>query len=104
MLRITGGKGFRMEFANGWTASVQFGAGNYCEHEFRKGEPSDFSTAGGNDSERTYCHESTDAECWAIGPNGLGEGNPQGYLSADEVLKFLNDTAGRDGDGTRVAT
>lgn len=29
---ITGGKGFHITFANGWTVSVQFGPGNYSEH------------------------------------------------------------------------
>ena len=29
---ITQGKGFKMTFANGWTASVQFGAGNYSDN------------------------------------------------------------------------
>jgi len=32
MFQITGGKGFKMTFANGWTISVQFGTGNYCEN------------------------------------------------------------------------
>jgi len=32
MFQITGGKGFTMTFANGWTISVQFGTGNYCEN------------------------------------------------------------------------
>lgn len=29
--RITGGKGFQMTFPNGYTVSVQFGPGNYCD-------------------------------------------------------------------------
>ena len=29
--RITGGKGFHVSFANGYTVSVQFGYGNYCD-------------------------------------------------------------------------
>lgn len=32
MFQITGGKGFKMTFANGWMISVQFGTGNYCEN------------------------------------------------------------------------
>ena len=24
--------GFQMQFENGWTASVQFGIGNYCDN------------------------------------------------------------------------
>jgi len=32
MLKITDNKGFHVTFANGWTVSVQFGAGNYCSN------------------------------------------------------------------------
>lgn len=30
--RITDNKGFQLTFDNGWTVSVQFGAGNYGDH------------------------------------------------------------------------
>jgi len=30
--RVTGNKGFQMKFENGWTISVQFGYGNYCDN------------------------------------------------------------------------
>lgn len=32
MFRITRGKGFHVSFPNGYTVSVQFGPGNYCDH------------------------------------------------------------------------
>lgn len=32
----TENKGFTMTFANGYTISCQFGAGNYCDHYARK--------------------------------------------------------------------
>ena len=32
MIRITHNKGFQMTFANGYTISVQFGNGNYCDN------------------------------------------------------------------------
>ena len=32
-LQITAGKGFHLTFKNGYTISVQFGPGNYCENE-----------------------------------------------------------------------
>jgi hypothetical protein len=32
MLKITSHKGFHITFKNGWTASVQFGPGNYCSN------------------------------------------------------------------------
>jgi hypothetical protein len=30
--KITGGKGFHITFDNGYTVSVQFGPGNYCDN------------------------------------------------------------------------
>jgi hypothetical protein len=43
MFCITDNKGFQITFANGWTVSVQFGRGNYCEnsgaYEIKRGEP-----------------------------------------------------------------
>lgn len=32
MFKITDAKGFHVTFANGWTLSVQFGRGNYCDN------------------------------------------------------------------------
>ena len=32
---ITRGSGFHITFENGWTVSVQFGPGNYCQHRDR---------------------------------------------------------------------
>jgi hypothetical protein len=36
--RITDGKGFAMQFANGWSISVQFGRGNYADNYDERGE------------------------------------------------------------------
>jgi len=36
MFIITMGKGFKMVFANGYTVSVQFGHGNYCDNRHGK--------------------------------------------------------------------
>ncbi|MAH47405.1 hypothetical protein CMI37_16395 [Candidatus Pacearchaeota archaeon] len=33
---VTGGKGFHVRYPNGWTISVQFGWGNYCENKVRE--------------------------------------------------------------------
>ena len=32
MFKITGSKGFHITFENGYTVSVQFGGGNYCDN------------------------------------------------------------------------
>lgn len=42
MFNITQGKGFHITFANGYTASVQWGKGNYCDNRYGKdGDPSE---------------------------------------------------------------
>lgn len=35
MFTITAGKGFRMQFENGYRVSVQWGYGNYCDNNAR---------------------------------------------------------------------
>ncbi len=36
MFKITDGKGFYIDFPNGYGVSVQFGPGNYCDHYDRR--------------------------------------------------------------------
>jgi hypothetical protein len=57
--RITGGKGFHMTFANGYTVSVQWGPGNYCDNYNER-------------ISQVKCAEtgSSTAECAVWGPNG----------------------------------
>jgi len=73
-------RGFQVTFANGWTASVQWGCGMYCSTD---------------DEEKP--RESKDAEIAALNPRGeLVAMNPEdsdtvkGYQSPDEVLQFFN--------------
>lgn len=87
--RICGNKGFHVTFENGWTVSVQFGAGSYCDNYDEDilaiGEPSSSSCA----------------ETAVIAPSGelvaLSDGadTVQGYQSPAEVLRLLNETAAR---------
>ena len=51
---ITGGKGFHITFDNGYTVSVQFGPGNYCDNYDRQ---------IGRDEERCGKDGSATAEC-----------------------------------------
>ena len=44
-------KGFHLTFSNGYTISVQFGYGNYCENKYKL-----------NDPDSSECTESPDAE------------------------------------------
>ena len=59
---ITGGKGFRLTFANGWTISVQFGVFNYCEHH-------DSGYVYGDEA-KADMWRSRDAEIAVIKPDG----------------------------------
>jgi hypothetical protein len=94
MFKVTRGKGFQITFPNGWTASVQWGIGNYCDHHM---EPFDM------EREKVLAAQgSTTAEVAAISPEGklvdlLGRGDTvAGWLSPAEVLAFLTMVAGRE--------
>ena len=93
MISITRHKGFHMQFKNGWTASVQFGPGNYSGTHH---DDEDYSAP-----EKARVWETTTAEvaCW----HRKGElteldnhDTVKSYLTADEVLAFLNETAARE--------
>lgn len=86
-------KGFRMTFENGLTASVQWGAGNYCDNHF----PDDMDFSCSKDA------RSDTAEVAVLDSKGnfmeIGQFLHEdayhddtvcGWLSPDEVLCFLN--------------
>jgi len=61
MFKITGKKGFHVEFANGFTVSVQFGPGNYCDnYNMQIGEEETLAGSKG----------SANAECAVWGNDG----------------------------------
>ena len=87
--KSTGNRGFQMTFENGWTISVQFGYGNYCDNG-RHPDGWDF----GKKQEVT---ESSDAEIAIWDANGewydFGSDTVKGYCSADEVATWIKFTA-----------
>ena len=88
MFKITRGTGFQMTFENGWTISVQFGYGNYCDN-YR--HPDGFDFGKNKDIVQSY-----DAEI-AIWNNGtwytFEDGDTvKGYCSADEVATWVEFT------------
>lgn len=92
--RITGKKGFHITFENGYTVSVQFGPGNYCDH---------YGRHIGHEEERCGKEGSTTAEVAAWGPNSemlpIGRGDTVTNRSTPaEVLRILNDIAGRSAE------
>jgi hypothetical protein len=84
--RITGKKGFHITFENGWTISVQFGPGNYCDN---------YGKNIGLDNERCGDEGSSNAECAIWGPDGdmitLPTGDEVTNRSTPaEVLELIN--------------
>ena len=71
-------KGFSITFANGITASVQFGKGNYCDNRFKEDDMSGL-------------HSCVNAEIMAYDEDNDEVLNPQSHQSPEEVLKWLND-------------
>lgn len=59
--RITNKKGFHITFENGYTVSVQFGPGNYCDN---------YNRGVGHDDEQCGKEGSRTAECAVWGPDG----------------------------------
>jgi len=76
MFNINRGKGFSIEFSNGYTVSVQFGAGNYCSNR-------DVPFA---DSAKHAELGSSTAECAVIDKDG-GFITPPGWV--DEVKGWM---------------
>jgi hypothetical protein len=84
---ITGGKGFHVTFKNGYTVSVQFGPGNYCDNYDRRIGHEDAASAR---------EGSSTAECAVWGSDGkmIEYGDWDSTVSnrsrPAEVLELLN--------------
>lgn len=85
----TSNKGFNMTFANGITASVQWGAGNYCDNYFSK----DFSFSKEASSNTAKVAAWNENDEWVTNKFCDTCDDVAGYLSPDEVLQFLNSCA-----------
>lgn len=91
--KITGGKGFHILFENGWTASVQWGPGNYCDNKDNRkllnGEERECGAMGcGNAEIAAWPKDGSMIE--------LKDGNTVlGWQTPAQVLAFLNDIASR---------
>ncbi len=79
----TRGKGFRIQFNNGFTLSVQWGPGNYCEKQNEDMRAPD----------KVEFWDSSDAEIAVIDETGafisLGEDTVKGWVTADEVAEVI---------------
>lgn len=85
MFTSTSNKGFSLTFKNGWTISVQFGYGNYCDN-YRHPDGWDFS-------KKQEVTQSSDAEIAIWDANGewynFGSDTVKGYCSANEVAEWI---------------
>lgn len=97
---ITHGSGFHMTFSNGYTLSVQFGMGNYCEHykTFRDGDGDIIGKMKEpRKAEKWSCK---DAEIAILNPKGelvnlseigLEDGDTvKGYVGPEEVCNYID--------------
>jgi len=84
-------KGFAITFENGWTASVQWGPGNYCDNQNDRVDP--FSLP----KDPVI---SKDAEIAAWDSKGVWHrfesDDVKGYCKPAEVLEFLNMIANKE--------
>ncbi len=86
MFKITDGKGFHITFENGWTASVQFGSGNYCDNRDEEISRDGYVRAGKRGS------KTAEIAAWPkeSGLYDFGWGDTvKGYCEPDEVVVWL---------------
>ena len=87
-------KGFHITFENGMTASVQWGAGNYCDNHFPD-NTDDFYCKRDMQSNTAevaviYNGELIDFLEEFVPENFYTDGMVAGYLTPEDVLYFLN--------------
>jgi len=90
MIEINGNRGFQITFENGWTVSVQIGAGCYCANKDNKG---DYNTS----------KPSPNAEIAAFKNDGndrfwydFGTDTVKGWCTPAEILEFMNMVSHQD--------
>ena len=91
-----GPMGFMMHLENGWTVSVQFGAGNYCSNKSNVGNPF-------TDSPDSMDCRNAEVAAWPTDSRGEGKGTStsewytfengdqvNGWQNPTQVLEFIN--------------
>lgn len=96
MFRVTRNKGFQMEFENGWTISVQFGYGNYCDN-YQHPEGFDFAkglnVVQSSDAEIAIWSGDTWESDWYTFENG---DTVLGHQTPDQVVQWISKVAAFD--------
>jgi hypothetical protein len=90
--KITEKKGFHITFKNGYTVSVQFGPGNYCDN---------YDMRIWDDSEKAGKQGSTTAECAVWAKDGeliphFDTDSVSNRSTPEEVLELLNWAASQE--------
>lgn len=91
MFRVTNDRGFQIEFPNGWTVSVHFGNGNYCENRLCGDD-------GINRMNSDHgCVFSRDAEVAIFKTfDNCGRVNtPKGWVKTEEVAAIIYEVSSR---------
>ena len=80
-------KGFTLSFTNGWTVSVQWGPGNYCEKRSVSDyeAPSKVSTWGSTTAEVAAWDKNKAWHNFAVDDEMV-----KGWMTTNEVLDFIN--------------
>jgi len=95
MFRATSNKGFQMTFENGWTISVQWGPGNYCEN--RSFDPATIAKSFTNP---VVEQSSPNAEIAIWDNNGVwydfGSDTVLGWQTPEDVVYWILVTKGRE--------
>lgn len=89
MFNITGNKGVHITFSNGWTASIQWGTGNYCDN---------YSTRLSQINSPVPASNTAEFACWPTNgdltniwdsPEEINDA-VKGHCTAEEILRLLN--------------
>lgn len=87
MFRITSGKGFHITFENGYTVSVQWGPGNYCDNHDVRIYPEEPPKLGWESREAETAVWAEDRDLITL-PGDAD--SVQGYRTPAQVLELLN--------------
>ena len=78
--------GFTVDFPNGWTVSVQWGAGNYSDNQTKVTSQTPFEGSSSRTAEvASWRTDARSTQAWYDGnPNGV-----QGHMDAGRVMEYI---------------
>jgi hypothetical protein len=92
MFKITSGRGFQLQFENGWTVSVQFGQFNYCDNQFPLEDLEQLFNTPPTGPPDTISSPNAEIAAWDTEGNWyrFDDDTLRGYVTPNEVLEFMN--------------